>query len=246
MRALVKVLVIVAVMVSAGFARESRAFAGEGGLSRSFTLIGGKYDIYVYAKNPSRSTYSGARRSCVFGGNLQQVGSPNNAIPFGNGVTVGSVIGYKLGPETISLPAGTYSVFVATATNCAWHVTLQSSDDNGAGVAGVQVGTDLDDLTKTTAKVSLRDQVQFLAQYRTDHVREVPVSGRLELIHRGRVMRTIPLKLGTDNDSLASVIYQVVKWEPGDAKLLGKNTARMVVTIDGKEYVSSADFDITQ
>jgi hypothetical protein len=225
-------------------ARESHTFGGEGGLSRSFTLIGGNYNLYVYAKSPSRSIYAGGSKSCVFGGNLQRVGGNNEGISFGNGVTVGPVIGYKLGPSPIALPPGVYRLYVASATNCMWHATIESADDNGAALAPVRLETEESD--ESAESVTLRDKVQFIAQYRTDHARNVPVSGRMELMHGGRVARTYPLKFGSETESLASVAYVGVQWDARDADLLGRNTARFVVTIDGHEFTSTADFTLTQ
>lgn len=225
-------------------ARESHAFGGQGGFSRSFSLIGGNYNLYVYAKNPSRSTNTGVKKNCVFGGNLQRVGASGGALSFGDGVTVGPTIGYTLGPRAISLPPGLYHVFIATATDCMWHATVESADDNGAGLAPVRIETESSD--DAVDALTLREKVQFVAQYRTDHVREVPVSGRLELIHEGRVLRTYPLKFGSETESLASVAYVALQWDPPDAALVGRNTAKFVLMIDGHEFTSTADFVLQQ
>jgi hypothetical protein len=246
-RSLVRVGVVLGLMMGLGVgasARESHAFAGTGGFSRSFTIVGGNYDIYIYAKSPSRSTYAGASKNCVFGGNLQRVGSKDDAMSFGNGVTVGPVIGYKLGPRQISLPAGVYAVYIASVTNCMWHATLQSADDNGAGLAPLEVQTEKSD--GPVESVTLRDKVQFIAQYRTDQARDVPIAGQMELIHGGRVVQTFPMKFGVEDDNQASVCYVNVQWEARDAALVGKNTARFVVKINGQQFTSTADFVLQQ
>lgn len=142
-------------------ARESRAFASDGGMSRSFPLIGGKYEIYAYAKVGARSTSTGPARSCVFGGNLQRADQPGEAIALGNGITVGPVVGYKFEPsQPVTLAGGLYHLSIAAATNCSWHFTIQSAEDNDGGMAPVQISTDTADDVQA---VTLRDRVQFLA-----------------------------------------------------------------------------------
>lgn len=92
----------------------------------------------------------------------------------------------------------------------------------------------------------MKDQMQFYAQYRTDHGSNVPASGDLQIIHDGKIVRTFPLKVGHDVASGANAFYLDIQWEPSDAKYLGKNTLKFIVTIGSAEFTSDGEFTLTQ
>ena len=80
------------------------------------------------------------------------------------------------------------------------------------------------------ASASLNEPVRFYAQFRTDHEKREMVSGTMQIIHDGKIVSTAPLKYVTDEQS-ATVFIADVTWEPSDAKYLGKNTVKFIVTI---------------
>src|SRR6202023_1362933 len=120
-------------------ARESYAYGGEGGFSTSFYLIGGQYTLYVYASRPIKAYSTPQSRSCIFGGNLERVWPTHDAISLGAGVTISTIVPYKIGPKPVALTAGLYHLYVPVLTDCSWHLNLESTGQNLAGVAPVQM-----------------------------------------------------------------------------------------------------------
>lgn len=233
------------VLVLPAAATESVTYQGQAGFSQSFSLIGGQYTIYVNAHYVTEWT---RRNSCVFGANLQRVSPTHDAVEIGSAVPITGAIHFNLGPKPISLEAGRYALYVASATNCRWRFTLVSTNQNAAGVQPIAMSElNPDDHGSIPSEtVHLGRKAQFVVQYRTDHDAEVRVSGKMQLVHDGKVMDTAPLRLGKDPDNEANILYVVYEWEPTDTAYLGKNTMRFTMTIGGKPFVQSLDFTVTR
>jgi hypothetical protein len=226
-------------------AKESYAYAGEQGFSTSFFLIGGQYTIYVNAKRPVKGYSTPSSRSCIFGGNFERVWPTVDSMSLGAGVTISTIVPHKIGPAPLTRPPGLYKIYIASLTSCNWVVSLESTNQNTAGVAPVRMlkaGKGTMDYAETA---SVGDQVEFYAQYRTEHDIQVPVSGVLQIINGGNLVATYPLNVGLDKASLANALYVYVQWAPGDAKFAGKNTAKFVIKMGSKEYTSTGDFTLT-
>jgi hypothetical protein len=159
------------------------------------------------AKRPIKGYYTQESERCIFGGNLQRVWPTHEVMSLASGVTVSTIVPHKIGPVALTLPAGLYALYVATLTVCDWHFSLESTSQNTAGLtpcgdarerqrAGIvveQQGT-----LESSSTASMKDQVQFYAQYRTDHGSNVRASGDLQIIHEGKIVRTFLLKVGHD------------------------------------------------
>ena len=141
--------------------------------------------------------------------------------------------------------AGLYKIYIASTTDCNWVVNLESTNQNTAGVAPVRMLKADKGTMEYSETASVRDQVQFYAQYRTEHDIQVPVSGVLQIVNGGKVVATYPLNVGLDKVSLANALYVNVQWAPGDAKYVGKNTAKFVIKLGSKEYTSTGDFTLS-
>jgi hypothetical protein len=111
---------------------ESYFYQGRSALETSFFLIGGQYTFYVYAKRPVAGYRTSASKSCIFGGNLQRVWTTHDALSLGSGVTI-SIVPHKIGPAPLTMSAGLYSLYVAQLTDCDWHFSLESTNQNAAG-----------------------------------------------------------------------------------------------------------------
>src|SRR5580693_5244644 len=81
------------------YATESHFYAATHGLSASFYLIGGQYDIYVYAKRPVVGLYAPESRSCIFGGTFQRVWPSHDAMSLGSGIVISTIVPHKIGPR---------------------------------------------------------------------------------------------------------------------------------------------------
>jgi hypothetical protein len=226
-------------------AKESYAYAGEQGFSVSFFLIGGQYTIYVNAKRPIKGYSTPSSRSCIFGGNFERVWPTVDSRSLGAGVTISTIVPHKIGPAPLTMPSGLYKIYIASTTDCNWVVSLESTNQNTAGVAPVRMLKAGKAGMEYSETASVRDQVEFYAQYRTEHDIQAPVSGVLQIINGGKVVETYPLNVGLDKASLANALYIYVQWEPSDAKYLGKNTARFVVKLGSTEFTSTGDFTLT-
>ena len=226
---------------------ESHFYAATHGLSASFYLIGGQYSLYVYAKRPILGYDAPETRECIFGGNLQRVWPTHDAWSLGAGIVISTIVPHKIGPKPLTLPAGLYALYVpAVFTNCDWHFSLISTSEDPAGITPVQMLRRTKGGREFSSTASLSDEVQFYAQFRTDHDTTEMVSGTLQIINGDRVVQTFPLQVGHDDVSRASVFFQNVQWEKSDAKYLGKNTARFIVKIGSAEFTSTGEFTLTQ
>jgi hypothetical protein len=229
--------------VSAG---ESYLYQGSHGFGASFYLIGGQYSLYINAHVPAESTYDGPRRSCRFAGTWQRVWPTQDSMTFGGPVPI-TTIHFKIGPTPVTAPAGLYSLHVTTLSDCNWTFSIVSSSLNPAGIAPVQMLRKIKTAgLEFSSTASLNDEVEFYAQFRTDHDLKVPVSGTLQIINNDKVVQTFPLQIGKDDVTLANALFQNVRWELSDAKYLGKNTVKFIVKIGSEELTSSGEFTLTQ
>ncbi len=248
------VIAMLSIWTTAARAGESYFYSGTGARSATFYLIGGQYTVYMYAKRPIKGYYTPESARCIFGGNLQRVGPTHDVMSLGSGVTLTTIVPHKIGPVPVTLPAGLYALYIAPLTDCDWHFNLESTSQNTAGLAPVEMlrtdkGLDSSNSKgglESSSTASLKDQVQFYAQYRTDHDANVPVSGDLQIIHDGKIVQTFPLKLGRDVASGATAFYLDIQWEPGDSQYLGKNTVKFIVKIGSSELTSVGEFELTR
>jgi len=97
-----------------------------------------------------------------------------------------------------------------------------------------------------SATASVTDQVEFFAQYRTEHDTKAPASGEVQIVNGGKVVQTFPLQVGINEVTRATVFYVSVQWDQSDTKYLGKNTAKFVVKIGSQEFTSTGEFTLTQ
>lgn len=233
-----------AALVVPGYARESHFYKGDSGFSTTFNLIGGKYTIYVYA-HFIRNFKTHSPDSCVFIGNLQRAWPTHDSAELGGPVPLRNPIPYKLGPSPVTLPAGRYALYVASMSDCEWEFLLESAPENASGVSEPQMFTSGSTGLRVAATASVHDAVRFTSQYRTSGDAAVPVSGELRVAHDGKIVRTIPVKLGIDKAMQASIVYAPVQWTSADAQYAGKNTATIVLKIDGKDYTTRTEFMLT-
>lgn len=238
-------LAVMAALAVPGYGRESYFYHGDGGYSASFNLIGGQYTVYV-AAHFVRNYKTHSPDSCIFSGNLQRVWPSHESAQLGGPAPVRNPIWFKLGPKPVSLAAGHYTLYIASTSDCEWKFILASAPENTTGVAEPQMFKAGGMGARVSDSTSLNDTVQFTAQYRTAKDAAVPVSGELQLLHGGQVVRTLPMKFGIDHAMQASIAYVGMRWQDSDSKYGGKNTARVVLKIDGKEYTTSTEFTLTQ
>ncbi len=254
--------ILAVLTVATTYAAESHFYAATHGLSASFYVIGGRYDIYVYAKRPVIGSYAPESRSCIFGGNLQRVWPTHDVMSLGSGITISTIVPHKIGPSTITVAAGLYAIYISALTTCDWTFVLNSTSEDPAGITPVtmfKAAPLSKEIVRTgllgdqirlnaldpAASASLNEPVRFYAQFRTDHDKREMVSGTMQMIHDGKVVSTAPLKFITDEQS-ATVFIADVMWEPSDAKYLGKNTVKFIVTIGSAQFTSDGEFTLTQ
>jgi hypothetical protein len=232
--------------VTPAHAGESYFYRGTSSSTAEFYLIGGQYTLYLYAKRPVTGRVTPESRSCIFGGNLQRVWPTHDVMSLGSGITISTIVPHKIGPAPLTMPAGLYRLFIAPLTDCDWHFNLESTNQNTAGVAPVQMYRLTKGRAQLTLTASVTDQVEFYAQYRTQHDVQAPASGEVQIVNGGKVVQTFPLKISVDGVTKATVLYVDVQWDQSDTKYLGKNTARFVVNIGSQEFTSTGEFTLTK
>ena len=247
---------------SPSYAGESHFYAATHGMSSSFYLIGGQYDIYVYAKRPIAGSYAPESRSCIFGGNFQRISPTPDGMSLGSGILISTLVPYKIGPSPLTLPAGLYAIYIPPLTTCDWKFVLNSTNQDSAGITPVtmfkaapasrevaRIGLLGDPVRYNpldpAVSASLDERVRFYAQFRTDHDKREMVSGTMQLIHDGKIVSTLPLKFSIDEQS-ATVFTADVMWQPSDAKYLGKNIVKFIVRIGSAEFTSDGEFTLSQ
>jgi hypothetical protein len=240
------VFAMLSVFPGLAHAGEVYFYQGESGFSASFFLIGGQYSLYVYAKRPVRGFSAPEARSCLFGGNFERVWPTPDAMSLGSGITISTIVPHKIGPTSITMIAGLYRVYIPPLTTCEWKFVLNSTNQNTAGVAGVQMFKIGNGHAELSAAASVKDQVEFYALYRTANDARVPVSGVMQIINAAKVVETFPLQVTSNQSSGATVLYHDVKWDQASTKYLGKNIAKFVVQIGSAEFTSTGEFTLTQ
>lgn len=106
---------------------DNYSFNGGGGFTRSISLVGGDYEVYLVAKIPAGIRY------CFFSGMLQQTSPANQKISLGSGMEVtDNVFPWKI-DRVMFVPAGQYTFWVASQTDCWWTFTmvLKPGQDSG-------------------------------------------------------------------------------------------------------------------
>jgi len=228
-----------------GWAGEAYTYQSQMGASTSFSLIGGKYQIYVDAHYVANFRNKG---SCAFAGNFQRVWPTHDSLELGPKIgRVTGAIHYNLGPAPLTLPAGRYALFVASMTDCHWRFTIVS-DPQEAGIEPLQM-LEWDRAAGTVAPAeatSIGKTVQFMAQYRTDHDAKEPASGELQLIHNGTVLEKYPVLVAVDPESQANKFFINIDFGPEDKRYIGKNTAKFNVKIGSASFTSSVDFTMNR
>lgn len=244
-RALLFVFGTLSIFATFAGAGELYNYQGTSGFAKEFHLIGGQYTLYLYVKRPIKGYNAPESKSCIFGGNLQRVWPTHDVISLGSGITLSTIVPHKIGPTAVNMPAGLYRIFIATLTTCDWHFILESTKQNSAGLAPVRMFKINQDRAGLSESASITDQVEFLAEYRTEHNAQAPVSGVVQMIHDGEVIQTFPLQTGIDQTTQSTILYVGVQFDQDDKKYLGKNTAKFVVKIGPQELTSTGEFTLT-
>ncbi len=228
-------------------AGEAYIYQGESEFSASFYLIGGQYALYLNAKRPIRSFNAPEARGCIFGGNLERVWPSEETMSLGAGITISTIVPHKIGPTSLTMPAGLYRLHIAPLTTCDWKFVINSTNQNTASVAPVRM-LRFDKAGRPTFSetAAVKDKVQFNAQYRTDHDAQAPASGVVQIINGGKIVLTLPLQAGPDFDGAATAFYVDVQWDQNSLKYLGKNSAKFVVKIGASEFTGTGEFTLTQ
>lgn len=99
--------------------------------------------------------------------------------------------------------------------------------------------------TEPAASASMAEPVRFYAQFRTDHDKTTDASGEAQFIHDGKVVSSLPLKSGTDENGATFLAVDVI-WSPETAQYLGASTVKFVVRIGPAESTSTGEFTLTR
>src|ERR1700724_2642231 len=109
-------------------AEEGYFYSGVGGGTVGpFYLLGGRYFLDVWARYPYLDTSSA---SCLFSGLLEERSGTYQTVSIGNLVELSAdMMPYHYAP-TLTLPAGTYVIHVASASDCKWTAEIVTAADS--------------------------------------------------------------------------------------------------------------------
>jgi hypothetical protein len=242
MRAMPSVIAILAsslLVLIPAYGDEGHVYDGSSAFATSFFLIGGKYHLYAFARFRAHPLH----KSCVFGAHFSRLLPTQDTLHMSPGV-LSTIVPYKLDIPSAALPAGLYRFYVASATDCPWSFSVVSTADNVAGMSSVQLvrldGRD----SGMTDTARLNDRVRFSADIRTDHNAVVNVSGTMQILHDGQIVRTAPLQTGNALPARGDMLWADVQWNPADAKYAGRNIVRFAAKIGSEEFASMGEFTL--
>jgi hypothetical protein len=87
----------------------------------------------------------------------------------GSGITISTIVPHKIGPESLTLTAGLYHLFIPTLTTCDWKFVLNSTNQNAAGVAPVQMFKLRKGSAELSPTASVKDRVEHALAERSGH-----------------------------------------------------------------------------
>lgn len=222
-------------------AAEGYFYQGFTGFNASFYLVGGQYTIYANARLPT-SPFNTNPQPCVFGGVFERVSPSPQAMTLGGVAPLTTGVQYTIKP-VLELQGGLYHLKIAALTTCNWNFNIISTGSNKTGVSQVQMLKKTPSGMATADTASLSDTVEFYVSYRSKAT-SPQVSGTLQIVNGGQVVESFPVQDAYIDR--CNVFLVALHWGPNDAKLLGKNTAKMTVKIGAEEFTSSAEFTLTR
>jgi len=237
--------------------QERISYQGENGFKQSFSLSGGQYRLYVYARDPIAENLPAGFDKCVFGGSLERTSPTYESLPLGSSIRVSQSdwTPWKIDRE-MTLTAGRYTLYVLSTTDCQWTFELDSTakaDDSPVFNVSLTNGCFLRSCVlppialapgspnDSGRSVSLRAHaVEFVAPFvrRGNSARP---SGTYVVKQGGKTLREQPLQVDEDPEGHHDHFYIVETWNKGVKPEAGKITVEFVTNL-GR---SSAEFTVT-
>jgi len=240
-------------------AQERIRYEGEDGFKQSFSLSGGQYKLYVYARDPIPGYLPPGYEHCMFSGALERVSPTYENLPLGNAnrISRNDWAPWRI-ERDVTLPAGRYTLTILSVTDCKWDFDLEfkanfeASEDSTVSLTNrcflrscvfppiaLSGGTP----DNTAQSVSLRaDMVEFVAPFIRWGNAAKP-SGTCLIKIGDKTLKQEPLHVEEDPVSHHDHFYVIATWDK-DATLSteGKITVEFITSL-GR---SSTEFKITR
>src|SRR5580693_6145718 len=166
-------------------AEEGYFYAGDsGGTVGPFHLLGGRYFLDVWARYPNTTT---ASASCLFSGLLEERSGTYQTVSIGNLVELSAdMMPYHYAP-TLTLPAGTYVIHVASASDCKWTAEIVTAADSHdpPGLAPLETYEKNGGMFTRTTTLRVSSDAVFQAEYRAAGIDKTSISATLQIIRAG-------------------------------------------------------------
>jgi hypothetical protein len=225
-------------------AEEGYFYAGDaGGTVGPFYLLGGRYFLDVWARYPYNDT---ASASCFFTGLLEERSGTYQTVSIGNLVELSADMMPFHYTTTLTLPAGTYVVHVASMTDCRWSADIVTASDSQdpPGLAPLEIYEKNGSTFTRTATLPISSDADFQAEYRVPGVDKASISAKLQIIRDGKTIGTFAAIVGKDPNG-ADIVYQDLHWDPTDKRYSGLLTAKLIVKVESQTLTSAGTFTLT-
>ena len=217
-------------------AADGKFFQGHGGsLNGPFSLMGGRYELDVWARYNSLYDATGFGQ-CLFTAYMNGVEHPQ-FLSLGTAVPVVASGPYHFTP-TVYFPAGHFKLIVSPASDCDWSVTILR---HGPAVTGIDVA-EVDILHKIggtftpTTTVRMGETITFALFYSLTGLPGVKATGRIAISENGRDGGSYPLRVGPDINGFKQ-LYQGIVFTLKSGDTPGPATVTLTVTA-GKFHVA--------
>lgn len=239
------------------WAQDLISYEGEDGFRQSFTLSGGQYKLYVYARDPILGELPPGFEHCTFTGSLERMSPPHDSISLGRAVKISQKdwTPWRIDRE-IHLASGQYQLVVLSVTDCRWTFNLElksgeeTSELSSAPISSMcflrscvmpPIALSVGALKDSARTVSLRaESVEFVAPFvRWDHA--VAPSGTCLIKMGDKTLKQLPLQVDEDPVSHHDQFYVVHTWDRNLAPPEGNITVEFVTSLGS----SRAEFQLT-
>jgi len=238
-------------------AQERISYEGEDGFQHSFSLAGGQYKLYVYARDPIPGYLPPGYDHCIFSGALERVSPTYERLALGNAIRISrnDWAPWKI-ERDVTLPAGRYTLSIPSANDCKWTFDLEFKANSEASQDSRVSLTDKCFLRScvlppialsggapgdAARAVSMHEAVEFVAPFVRWGSSAVP-SGTCLIKVGEKTLKEEPLRVDQDPVSHHDHFYVIANWDKDSAPDMGKITVEFVTTL-GR---SSAEFTVNR
>ena len=238
--------------------QERFSYEGEDGFKQSFSLSGGQYKLYVYARDPIADFVPPGFEHCTFSGWVERVTPTYEKLQLGDAIQISGNdwTPWKIDRE-VTLTAGRYTLSIPSTTDCRWTFDLESKATQEIVETATTplsnacflrscvlppIALSVTATGDTSRVVSLQaEMVEFVAPF-IQRSNSVHPSGTCLIKQGEKTLREQALKVDQDPVSHHDQFYVIETWGKDGTPQAGKITVEFVTNLGS----SSAEFKVTK